>query len=135
MNGAVHTIRYGLTNRAWQGLRVGIGETPIQGSLATIAPPRQTDQTPGGASTVRSGYVTYSREADLPSRTYTSEVRPPNGCYDVQAITRPRIIGYVVDGEERFPAVAREGNAASWVAAEIVITWRSRATANPAQGC
>jgi hypothetical protein len=130
-NGVVYAVTLTSPQRAWQGNRVGVDQTRAQGGLALLGP--MSEEEPAAAAPFPfGGYLAYRGMTDLPRRRLTAEVRPPNGCYDVQVIIAPQIIGTATRGEETFLAVSRRGGAVSWVVHEVRVV--SRAIPGPYAG-
>ena len=50
------------------------------------------------------GYQVYASPEARPRQTLVTEVRPPNGCFDVQVDLAPQVIGRVLRGDETFTA-------------------------------
>lgn len=130
-NGLVYAITLTTPARSWQGLRVGIDEKPGRGRLALLGV-IQEDRTPAAAPFPFGGYLAYRSRDALPRRELRAEVRPPNGCYDVQLLIEPRIIGTASRGDEAFVAVARHGGTPSWVVYRVRVV--SRALLGPYAG-
>ena len=133
INGRVYAISIRVPNRQWQGLRVGMSEANAQGALMLLGPPRQF----GSAVTTRpqdmGGYSVYLSMDERPRKTIGAEVRPPNGCFDVLVDVQPKLAGFVIDGERRYPTLGRGDVSPEWLVTQIRIV--SRATVGPfAQG-
>ena len=133
INGRVYAISIRVPNRQWQGLRVGMSEANAQGALVLLGPPRQF----GSAVTTRlqdmGGYSVYLSMDQRPRKTIGAEVRPPNGCFDVLVDVQPKLAGFVIDGEQRYPTIGRGDVSPEWLVTQIRIV--SRATVGPfAQG-
>ncbi len=131
LNGVVYAITLTTPERSWEGIRVGMAERSARGRLALLGPVRE-DDAPAGAPFPFAGYLAYRNLASLPERVITAEVRPPNGCYDVEATIAPQVIGTAARGDEAFVAVARRGGSASWVVHRVRAV--SRALAGPYAG-
>ena len=132
LNGVVYAITLGIPNRSWNGLRVGMHQQQAEGALALLAPPQEA----GPAfiprpDTIRS-YVVYRSLEGRPTQVLRGEVRPPNGCYDVNLRLQPRAIGFVLDGDRRYAAIAEVGDAPTWVLTRIEVF--SRAMRGPYTG-
>jgi hypothetical protein len=130
-NGVVYAVTLTSPERAWEGNRPGVDQTRAQGGLALLGPVTE-DTPPGAAPFPFGGYLAYRGLADLPRRRLTAEVRPPNGCYDVQLVIAPRIIGTATRGDETFLAVSLRGGTPSWVVHEVRVV--SRAIPGPYAG-
>jgi hypothetical protein len=130
-NGVVYAVTLTSPQRSWEGNRVGVDQTRAQGGLALLGP--VTEQESAVAAPFPfGGYLAYRGLADLPRRRLTAQVRPPNGCYDVQLVIAPQVIGTATRGDETFLAVARRGGAAALVVHEVRVV--SRAMAGPYAG-
>ncbi len=129
MNAVVWGITLDEPDRAWSGLRVGVHETPIRGALTLLGPVREptTEEPPSPFPMGR--WMVYRSAHERPARTLRAEVRPPNGCYDVEVTLSPRIFGTVRKSEFQYAAVARRGGNPEWVATRIRVV--SRAMAGP----
>ncbi len=134
VNGFVYAITIEVGSRSWRGLRVGMTEREVDGPLALIGQSRET--TRGSAQPlIRSGYQLFPSLERRPLRTRTVEVRPPNGCFDVLVELRPRAIGFLDDGGDRFAVVGREGASLEWVTTRIRVVDRSRVGPDAARAC
>jgi hypothetical protein len=114
LNGVVYAVSFETPERTWHGHRVGQGEQHARGTLALEGaireqPPREVSPFPFG------GFLTYSSLESLPTLVLTTEVRPPNGCYDVRVEIAPQVIGTASRGDRAFVAVARRGSPILWV--------------------
>jgi hypothetical protein len=131
LNGVVYAITLSTPARSWQGNRVGVDERRARGGLALLGP--VTDSEPAAAAPFPfGGYLTYGSLAALPRHVLTAEVRPPNGCYDVQVTLSPQVIGTASRGEASFVAVARRGGTPAWVVHQVRVV--SRALPGPYAG-
>lgn len=130
-NGVVYAVTLTSPQRSWEGNRVGVDETRARGGLALLGP--VTEEAPAAAAPFPfGGYLAYRSLADLPRRRLTAEVRPPNGCHDVQLVIAPLVIGTAARGDETFLAVSRRGGTPSWVVHEVRVV--SRALRGPYAG-
>jgi len=125
LNATIYAITIRVPNRTWHGLRVGLDEQRARGELALLGSPEETGNDSGAPAETRGGYLTYPSSDSRPRQTLVTQVRPPNGCYDVIVDLRPQIIGVVDDGNERFYAVTQEGGSPHWVVTQIRIVSRS----------
>jgi hypothetical protein len=130
-NNLVYAISLVTPERSWEGLRVGLDETRVQGRLALLGPTIEREP-PAIAPMPFGGYLTYRNLGALPRRRLTAEVRPPNGCYDVQVEIAPQVIGLASSGTDTLVAVARRGGAPQWVVHTVRVV--SRAIAGPYAG-
>jgi hypothetical protein len=130
VNGVVHSISIRTAERTWQSLRVGTAMRRAEGALALLSTP--TRENPGRFSTpeIRGNYQVFPSLEDRPRQLLTADVRPPNGCYDVQVVLQPHVIGMLEDDDGRFPVVGRRDAALNWVVTQIHVV--SRAIAGPA---
>jgi hypothetical protein len=131
LNTVVYAVTLTSAERSWEGARVGMEENQARGQLALFGP-ITTAETVLKAALPLAGYLAYRSVAELPRRTLTAAVRPPNGCYDVQVQLAPRIIGTTTRGDENFVAVARRGGSATWVVHRVRVV--SRALPGPYAG-
>jgi hypothetical protein len=129
LNGAVYAITIEVPSVSWRGLRVGIPERSAEGSLALLGPPRETASPTTPRADTIGGYVAYPSLDGRPLRTLRSEVRPPNGCLDVNVEIRPRALGLIVRGDRRYAAIGAPTAIPERVVTRIVII--SRAVAGP----
>ena len=125
INGYVYSIYLELPNRTWQGIQVGMAEQTARGALALLGTPTENDVRSGTPQLV-GRYQVYPSLDQRPQLTLTVPVRPPNGCYDVVVDLRPRALGVVEDGGERYAAVARGRDDPTTVVTKIQVIDRSR---------
>lgn len=130
-NGEVYAVTLTSGARAWEGLRVGTPDLQARGRLALLGPVREDEPVPV-APFPFGGYLAFRGMADLPRRMLTAEVRPPNGCHDVQVEIAPQVIGTATRGEDTYLAVGRRGGAMSWVVHRVRVV--SRAVRGPYAG-
>jgi hypothetical protein len=135
INGFVYSLDLGVANRTWRGLQVGMSEQEAEGYLALLAHPTPGAETAAAQPQVVSGYQVYPGPHDRPVRTRVAAVRPPNGCYDVIVDIQPRQLGLLITGEQRYSAVAREGETVHWVVTRIRVVDRSRAGPIDSRAC
>ncbi len=131
-NGFVYALSYGLPNRAWRGIRVGASQQRTRGSLALLGTISESGNRERPAATQREGYTTYLSVSDRPTVTLSTQVRPPNGCFDVSVDMQPKVIGLLIDGDTRYAAVARAGAAPQWVSSRVQVV--NRAMSGPYAG-
>jgi hypothetical protein len=125
INGRVYAISIRVASRVWRGLRVGISEANAQGALALLGALRQFGSPVTTQPRDMSGYSVYRSLDERPRKTIGVEVRPPNGCYDVLVDVQPKLAGFLVDGNRRYPALGEGKVAAEWVVTQIRIVSRS----------
>jgi hypothetical protein len=124
LNGVVYAVTLETPERTWHGHRVGLGEQPARGALALEG--AIIEQEPLDASPFPfGGFLTYRSRETMPRRVLTTEVRPPNGCYDVTVSIAPQIIGTASRGEHQFVAVARRGDPILWVVQRVRVVSRA----------
>jgi hypothetical protein len=131
LNGVVYAITLTTPERSWEGVRVGMAEMPARGRLALLGTIRE-DDAPAAAPFPFGGYLAYRSLTSLPRRVLTAEVRPPNGCFDVQITIAPQVIGTATRGDEAFVAVAQRGGSATWLVHQVRAV--SRALPGPYAG-
>ncbi len=131
LNSAVYAVTLTAIGRAWNGNRVGLRERQARGRLALLGAIQEPDDATPAPLLVGS-YLVYSDAAARPRRRLLAEIRPPNGCYDVQVDIAPRIIGTVIRGDESFVVVARRGRSMEWVA--VMVRAVSRTMEGPYAG-
>lgn len=125
INGRVYAISIRVANRVWRGLRVGISETNAHGALALLGAPRQFGTPVTTQPREMGGYSVYRSMDERPRKTIGVEVRPPNGCYDVLVDVQPKLAGFLVDGDRRYPALGEGNVSAEWVVTQVRIVSRS----------
>jgi hypothetical protein len=124
LNGEVYAITLSSPDRRWHGHRVGAGETSARGELALLGPIHEVGPSPASPFPV-GGYLAYNGLDALPRKVLSTEVRPPNGCYDVEVVLAPQIIGTAREGEDTLVAVARRGADPTWVVYRVRVVSRS----------
>jgi len=125
INGRVYAISIRVANRVWRGLRVGISEANAQGALALLGAPRQFGRPIATQPRDMGGYSVYQSLDERPRKTIGVEVRPPNGCYDVMVDVQPKLAGFLVEGDRRYPALGEGIVSAEWVVTQVRIVSRS----------
>lgn len=125
LNGIVYAITFSVTNRSWQGVRVGVPQREAEGALATLGRPQEVSQPSDAPEEIIENYVVYRSLNARPRRTLRAEVRPPNGCYDVLVDLKPRANGLLIDGDRRYAVVGERGEPLQWVATQVRIVSRS----------
>jgi hypothetical protein len=124
INGVVYAITVRVPNRSWRGLRPGMDQRTAEGTLALLGTAEEAELT-NPTSRVIGGFVVFPSLDSRPRRTLRTEIRPPNGCFDVLVDLRPQSIGLVQDGDQRYAAVARDGDPFIWVVTQVRIVSRS----------
>ncbi len=125
LNGVVYALTFSVPNRTWKGLSVGEPEQTVRGALALLGVPRELEADPGPALTTVSGYRVYPSLQRRPRRTLRVEVRPPNGCFDVDVDLQPRIAGLLLKGSDRYAVVGRGDAEPEWVSTRIRVLHRA----------
>lgn len=121
LNETVYAITFSVANRVWHGLRPGVPARQAEGALALLGTPR-TATPPSVPAPRRIGkYLVYASLDTRPRRTLVAEVRPPNGCFDVQVDLQPRAVGILRSGPDRFAVVGVEDSPIEWIATRIRI--------------
>ena len=131
LNGTVYAITLVTPERTWRGHRVGLSEIQARGHLALLGAIRE-DTVMRAAAVSMGGYESYRSVATLPRRELATEVRPPNGCFDVYVTLAPQVIGVAARAGDTVVAVARRGAPPSWVVHEVRVV--SRALQGPYAG-
>jgi hypothetical protein len=137
LNDVVHALTFSRPNRVWQGLRPGLPERQAVGALALLGAPQEIG---GGVAPLPpqqvGKYRVYPSLAERPRRTLVAEVRPPNGCFDVQVELEPRAVGILRRGDDRLAVIGVNDATLSWIVSRIRIV--SRTVGGPyamAAGC
>jgi hypothetical protein len=125
LNDVIYAITFSLPNRSWRGLVIGEPEQTVRGALALLGVPREMAQGPDPGLTTVAGYRVYPSLEQRPRRTLRVDVRPPNGCFDVDVDLRPRITGLLLRGATRYAVVGRGEVEPEWVAARVRVVNRS----------
>jgi hypothetical protein len=131
LNSVVYAVTLTTTRRSWNGNQVGVPERVARGRLAMLGQITEREG-PVTSPFPVSGYQVYTSPEDRPLHILVTEVRPPNGCYDVQVDLAPQVIGRVLRGDETFAAVARRGGTMQWVS--VLVRVVSRAMDGPYAG-
>ena len=129
LNGQVYAVTFSVPNRSWQGLRVGVSPQNAEGALALLGAPEDRGITGGSSLQQKGGYAVYPSREEVPIRTLVAAVRPPNGCFDVYVELAPRILGALIEGDNRYAVIGPENEPGEWVVTRIRIV--SRAVAGP----
>lgn len=131
VNDVLYSFEIQVPNRTWRGLRVGLSQQEAQGAMALLGTATTT-----GPQTITPNeigdYLVFPSLEQRPRRTITTEVRPPNGCYDVTVDVQPRSIGNVFDDGQSYTAIGRRGDTPSWTVTRIQVA--SRSMAGPLSG-
>jgi len=128
LNGVIYAITYGVSNRTWRGLRVGVTEREASGALALLGIPEASQPTGPRPRTV-SGYAVYPSLDERPVRVLRTEVRPPNGCFDVEIELRPRVVGLLIGGGHRYAVVGQGDPSIEWYSTQVRVI--NRAVSGP----
>lgn len=128
LNGVVYAITYSLSNRAWRGLRVGVPERVARGALALLGIPQESDATGPQRRSVGK-YAVYPSLEERPVRLLRTQIRPPNGCLDVEVELRPRVLGLLIGGGHRYAVVGEGDPPIEWYSTRVRVI--NRAVAGP----
>ena len=131
VNDVLYSFEIQVPNRTWRGLRVGLSQQEAQGAMALLGTATTTGPQTITPNEIGDAWVLPSLE-QRPRRTITTEVRPPNGCYDVTVDVQPRSIGNVFDDGQSYTAIGRRGDTPSWTVTRIQVA--SRSMAGPLSG-
>ncbi len=123
-NQHVHRITFSLPNRSWKGITVGVPEQTVRGALALLGVAQEASRQPPQPPESVSGFAVYSSLDARPRRTLLVEVRPPNGCYDVQVSLRPQVVGILLKGSNRYAVIGERDALPQWVSTEVRSTSR-----------
>ena len=132
LNGTVYAVTITASDRTWKGVRTGVDEETARGMLALLGGARERAGSAPRAPVTVGGYQVYTTSDDRPRRTLIAEVRPPNGCYDVQVTIAPRSIGRLAQGDGSVVVVAHRGQPITWAVDRLRVV--SRALAGPYAG-
>lgn len=132
LNGTVYAITFSLPSRSWQGITIGAPEQTVRGALALLGIARELTAHPAPPPQTVSGYRVYASADQRPARTLHVDVRPPNGCVDVEVELRPQLTGILIKGDRRLAVIGRGGAEPDWVSTEVRIV--NRAVASPSGG-
>lgn len=125
LNGMVYAVTLTRGQRSWRGLQVGTPEEAARGEMALLGP---LDEPPRGAprrAILLEGYQVVPTLDDRPIRGLTAEIRPPNGCLDVQVTFTPRTIGRLRQDPNDLWALARGATPFEWVVGSIRLVSRT----------
>lgn len=124
-NGVIYAITVRVPNRSWMGIHAGMAEQTARGALALLG--RLTEPASAAASEPQEmgGYWVYPSLDERPLRTLQVEVRPPNGCFDLQVDLQPQAFGTLDDGDRRYAVVGLDGPALIWVVTQVRAVSRS----------
>jgi hypothetical protein len=124
LNGVVYAITYSVPNRRWRGLQVGVPQRLVEGALALLGIPQVSE--PTGSQLRRVGkYAVYPSLEQRPARTLRTEVRPPNGCVDIEVELRPRAVGILIDGDQRYAVVGEGDPPLEWFSTRVRVINRA----------
>ncbi len=119
INDRVYAITIGVPNRSWQGLTVGSPERTVHGALTLLGVVNEGQAQSVPPPLEVSGYRVYQSLDRRPRRTLRVQVRPPNGCFDVEAELRPLAVGLLLKGGERYAVLGKGDVQPDWVATQI----------------
>jgi hypothetical protein len=125
LNGSVYRITLLVPNRSWHGLRVGVPEREVEGTLALLGPPQEAAPPVTPRADTLHGMVAYPSLTQRPTRSLMAQVRPPNGCYDVTVTIQPRAAGVLIAGPRRWAVIGPPRAPPDWVATRIEVTDRA----------
>jgi hypothetical protein len=125
LNGAVYAISLLVPNRSWHGLRVGIPERQVEGTLALLGPLQPAAPPVDSKADIMRGLLVYPSLDGRPTRSLKAEVRPPNGCYDVVVRIQPRAAGILVSGDRRYAVIGPPKTQLDWVATHVQVINRA----------
>jgi len=131
-NGIVYAITIRIPNRSWRGLHAGMPERTARGALALLGTLREPEPVAVPQPEEVGGYWVYPSLDGRPRRTLRVEVRPPNGCYEVQVDLQPQAVGTLQDGDRRYAVVGTDNAALDWVVTQVRVV--SRALRGPYSG-
>jgi hypothetical protein len=123
-NQHVHRIAFSLPNRSWKGIGVGVPERTVRGALALLGAAREASRPQPQPPESVSGFAVYSSLDARPRRALLVEVRAPNGCFDVQVVLRPQVVGALLKGSNRYAVIGERDAVPQWVSTEVRITSR-----------
>jgi hypothetical protein len=130
LNGTVYQISLLVPNRSWHGLRVGLQEQEVEGTLALLGPPQPAAPPVNPRADTLRGLLAYASLDGRPTRSLKAEVRPPNGCFDVVVIIQPRASGILVLGDRQYAVIGPPQVQPEWVATRVQVI--NRAMPGPA---
>ena len=125
LNGIIYAVSVRIPNRSWRGLHAGMPERTAQGTLALLGTPTEVAPTSAPPPERMGGYWIYGSLDARPRRTMHVEVRPPNGCFDVQVDLQPQAVGTLDDGDRRYAVVGTDEPTLNWVVTQVRIVSRS----------
>ena len=96
-----------------------MAEEELRGVLAMLGPVRERDGAPVSATTSVAGHQVYPSPEQRPARTLFVQVRPPNGCFDLEVTLRPRIVGILVKSGERYASIGKGAVTPTWAVTEF----------------
>ena len=124
-NGVIYAITVRIPNRSWRGLHAGMSERAASGALALLGMPDEVPSAGVPQPQEIGGYWVYPSLDERPTRTLQVEVRPPNGCFDVQLELQPQAVGTLEDGGRRYAVVGTNNPVLNWVVTQVRIVSRS----------
>ena len=124
-NGVIYAISVRIPNRSWRGIHAGMSEQTASGALALLGRPSEPVSAEASQPQEMGGYWVYPSLDERPRRTLQIEVRPPNGCFDLQVDLQPQAFGTLDDGDRRYAVVGLDGPALTWVVTQVRVVSRS----------
>ncbi len=124
-NGIIYAITIRIPNRNWRGLHAGMSEQTASGALALLGRPTEPIAAAPPQPQELGGYWVYPSLDERPRRTLQVEVRPPNGCFDIQVDLQPQAYGTLDDGDRRYAVVGIDGPGLTWVVTQVRVVSRS----------
>jgi len=125
LNGVIYAITVKIPNRSWRGLHAGMNEQTANGVLALLGIPTEGVAAAPSPPQEMGGYWVYPSLDERPRRTISVEVRPPNGCYDIQVELQPQAYGTLDGGDRRYAVVGLDGPTLTWVVTQVRVVSRS----------
>jgi len=125
LNGVIYAITIRIPNRTWRGLHAGMSERTARGALALLGRIVEPEAEAVPPPEEVAGYWVYPSLDSRPSRVLQVQIRPPNGCFDLQVDLQPQAVGTLDDGEHRYAVVGTESAALDWVVTQVRVVSRS----------
>jgi hypothetical protein len=125
LNQTVYAIAFSVPNRSWQGLRVGMPERTVRGTLALLGATQEESPAVLPPPQTMGKYRVYQSLEQRPTKRLKVEIRPPNGCYDVLVSLQPRAAGLLLQGNRRYAVIGEGDVTLDWVSTGIRIVNRA----------